>query len=118
LSTGNECFSTEKKESNKGKTFVSPLFLLLHRGKLNPFPSERAKGKDEIFREILHFWENFHGSGITSYKAVFPDENVFDPRSVRNTMNANWRFIVNLKLCETGVRSRGPPSSYPGGAKI
>ncbi|KAJ7921671.1 hypothetical protein B0H13DRAFT_1866455 [Mycena leptocephala] len=63
--------SGSKKESNKGKTFVSPLFLLLHRGKLNLFPSEKAKEKGEIF----------HGSGITSYTAVFPDEKVFDRRS-------------------------------------
>jgi hypothetical protein len=61
------------------------LFLLcsyfLHRGKLSLFQGERTKGKGGIFREILHFWENFLGSGITSYKAVFPDEKVFDPRS-------------------------------------
>jgi hypothetical protein len=66
---------------HKGKegTKESPLFFLcsyfLRGGKLSLFQGERAKGKGEIFREI------FLSSGITSYKAVFPDEKVFDPRS-------------------------------------
>jgi hypothetical protein len=81
---------------HKGKegTKESPLFLLcsyfLRRGKLSLFQGERAKGKGEIFCEILHFWENFLGSGIASYKAIFPDEKVFDPRSACDLRMCRW----------------------------
>lgn len=103
----------QKKEGTR----ESPLFLLcpyfLHRGNLSLFLGERGKGKGEIFRDILHFWENFRDSGVMSYKAVFPDEKVFDPRSGIELAPVALRIPLVGGSCADGFNAYLMRAAFP-----
>jgi hypothetical protein len=45
------------------------------------FRRRKVAVKVPILQQNFHFSENFRGSGITSFEALFPHQKVFDPRS-------------------------------------